>query len=40
MSELRDPENKSVYIMREACAEFKKPAVLWSTGGDSYRHGS
>jgi sulfate adenylyltransferase subunit 2 len=35
MSELRDLENKSVYIIREAYAEFKKPAVLWSTGKDS-----
>ena len=35
MSELQDLENKSLYIIREAYAEFKKPAVLWSTGKDS-----
>ena len=35
MSELNDLENKSLYIIREAYAEFKKPAVLWSTGKDS-----
>jgi sulfate adenylyltransferase subunit 2 len=35
MSELSDLENKSIYIIREAYAEFKKPAVLWSTGKDS-----
>jgi len=35
MSELQDLENKSIYIIREAYAEFKKPAVLWSTGKDS-----
>lgn len=33
--ELRDLENKSIYIIREALAEFEKPAVLWSTGKDS-----
>jgi sulfate adenylyltransferase subunit 2 len=33
--ELKDLENKSIYILREAFAEFKKPAVLWSTGKDS-----
>jgi len=35
MSELKDLENKRIYIIREAYAEFKKPAVLWSTGKDS-----
>jgi sulfate adenylyltransferase subunit 2 len=35
MSEIKDLENKSLYIIREAYAEFKKPAVLWSTGKDS-----
>jgi len=35
MLELRDLENKSLYILREALAEFKRPAVLWSTGKDS-----
>jgi sulfate adenylyltransferase subunit 2 len=33
--ELKDLENRSIYIIREAFAEFKKPAVLWSTGKDS-----
>lgn len=28
-------ENLSIYILREAYAEFKNPAVLWSTGKDS-----
>ena len=27
--------SKSVYILREAYFEFKKPAILWSTGKDS-----
>ena len=35
MLELKDLENKSIYIIREAFAEFKKPAALWSTGKDS-----
>lgn len=35
MSELRDLENRSIYIIREAYAEFKRPAVLWSMGKDS-----
>jgi len=35
MPELKDLENKSIYIIREAFAEFKHPAVLWSTGKDS-----
>jgi len=35
MSELTDMESKTIYIVREAFAEFKKPAVLWSTGKDS-----
>jgi sulfate adenylyltransferase subunit 2 len=35
MSELNDLESKSIYIIREAYAEFKKPAVLWSTGKDN-----
>ena len=26
---------KSLFIIREARAQFKKPAVLWSTGKDS-----
>lgn len=35
MLELKDLENRSIYIIREAYAEFKNPAVLWSTGKDS-----
>ncbi len=35
MLDLRDLENQTVYIVREAYAEFKNPAVLWSTGKDS-----
>ena len=35
MLDLKDLENRSIYIVREAYAEFKKPAVLWSTGKDS-----
>lgn len=32
---LKDLENRSLYVIREAFAEFKRPAVLWSTGKDS-----
>ncbi|MCL4435483.1 MAG: sulfate adenylyltransferase subunit 2 [Thaumarchaeota archaeon] len=35
MPDLKELENNSIYIIREAYAEFKKPAVLWSTGKDS-----
>jgi len=35
MLELNDLENRSLYILREAYAEFKRPAVLWSSGKDS-----
>ncbi|MBI4302327.1 MAG: sulfate adenylyltransferase subunit CysD [Chloroflexi bacterium] len=35
MLDLKDLENRSVYILREAYAEFQRPAVLWSTGKDS-----
>ncbi|KKL00931.1 hypothetical protein LCGC14_2627830, partial [marine sediment metagenome] len=35
MSELKDFENRSIYIIREAYAEFKNIAILWSTGKDS-----
>jgi len=35
MLDLKDLENRSIYIVRETYAEFKKPAVLWSTGKDS-----
>lgn len=34
-SNLEDLVNKSVYILREAKAQFKNPCVLWSTGKDS-----
>jgi len=33
--DLKELENRSIYILREAYVEFKKPAVLWSTGKDS-----
>jgi sulfate adenylyltransferase subunit 2 len=35
MLDLNDLENQTIYIVREAYAEFKRPAVLWSTGKDS-----
>ncbi|MFQ6095274.1 MAG: sulfate adenylyltransferase subunit CysD [Candidatus Bathyarchaeia archaeon] len=35
MMDMRHLENRSLYIIREAYAEFKRPAVLWSTGKDS-----
>jgi len=35
MLDLKDLENRSIYIVRETYAEFEKPAVLWSTGKDS-----
>ncbi len=35
MLELNELENRSLYMLREAYAEFKRPAVLWSTGKDS-----
>ncbi len=35
MLDLRDLENRTVYILRETYAEFKRPAVLWSMGKDS-----
>ena len=35
MLELRDLENRTIYILREAYAEFKRVAVLWSMGKDS-----
>ena len=35
MAELKELENRSIYILREAYAEFKRPAILWSTGKDS-----
>ena len=35
MLDLKDLENRTIYILREAYAEFERPAVLWSTGKDS-----
>ncbi|MFC1962396.1 sulfate adenylyltransferase subunit CysD [Chloroflexota bacterium] len=35
MLELKDLEDRSIYVVRETYAEFKKPAVLWSMGKDS-----
>ncbi len=35
MLDLNDLENRTIYIIRETYAEFKKPAVLWSMGKDS-----
>ena len=35
MLDLNDLENRTIYILREAYAEFNKLAVLWSTGKDS-----
>ena len=35
MLDLKELENKSLYILREVTAEFNNPAVLWSTGKDS-----
>ena len=35
MPELKKLENRTIYIIREAYAEFKRLAVLWSTGKDS-----
>ena len=32
---LKELEEKSIFIIREAKAQFKNPAVLWSTGKDS-----
>ena len=35
MLDLSDLENQTIYMLREAYAEFKNPAVLWSMGKDS-----
>ncbi|MBU1201546.1 MAG: sulfate adenylyltransferase subunit CysD [Nanoarchaeota archaeon] len=35
MNHLRELENKSIYIIREAHKKFKKVGVLWSIGKDS-----
>lgn len=32
---LNELENQSIYVIREAYAQFKKPAALWSMGKDS-----
>lgn len=32
---LRELEEKSIFILRETKARFRKPAILWSTGKDS-----
>lgn len=33
--ELKELENKSIYILKETHAQFKNPAILWSCGKDS-----
>ncbi|MHB9156337.1 MAG: sulfate adenylyltransferase subunit CysD [Endomicrobiales bacterium] len=35
MERMKELEEKSIFILREAKAKFRKPAVLWSTGKDS-----
>ncbi len=35
MKKLKDLENKSIFIIREAFNKYKKPAILWSVGKDS-----
>ena len=35
MSNLKDLEQKSIFIIREAFNKFKNPALLWSIGKDS-----
>lgn len=35
MLDLKDLENRTIYIVRETYAEFNRPAVLWSVGKDS-----
>lgn len=35
LNDLKQLEERSIYIIREAVAEFKNPAVMWSTGKDS-----
>ena len=32
---LEELVSKSIYVLREAAAKFKKPCILWSTGKDS-----
>ncbi len=35
LNDLNKLEERSIYVIREAVAEFKNPAVMWSTGKDS-----
>jgi sulfate adenylyltransferase subunit 2 len=35
MEELKELENRSISIIREAVSQFKNPAMLWSAGKDS-----
>lgn len=35
MPNIKNLENKSIYIIREAYKKFKNPAILWSAGKDS-----
>jgi len=35
MDRLTELENRSIYIIREAYSQFRRPAVLWSVGKDS-----
>ncbi|MGB2852967.1 MAG: sulfate adenylyltransferase subunit CysD [Dehalococcoidia bacterium] len=35
MLDLKDLENRTIYILRETYADFNRPAVLWSMGKDS-----
>ena len=32
---LRELENEAIFVMREAAAQFEKPAILFSGGKDS-----
>ena len=35
MDHLAELENRSIYIIREAYHQFRRPAALWSVGKDS-----
>ncbi len=35
MERIENLEHRSIYVIREAYASFRKPAVLWSMGKDS-----
>jgi len=35
MLDLKDLDNRTIYILRETHAEFKRSAVLWRVGKDS-----